>query len=307
VPLVPVVEEKTEMVKAFKTPEPSLLKMPMIGKPSIHSCASTDSLASTTSSSSRFVSLPLKTYNLLTSSSVTAFDDPIQEVWLLRRNEAKRKLERSRSLLSIEWYASHSYEPATFYVTALPYYAPEIKSLRAECRGTSTDSQHQAQLKKTILKMPDEAQWEIQKLTESRDKASSNANVKREWEVVAFKERPRRKITPEKRGSLQGGKKGLVEWVIVIKGETVDHKARVMPSKHEDPWNPKPKQQLPPAGIVNSAPVVTAVVAPVQGQVCAQVPAKAVLIQVENRRVLTSEEAEKKMKEIVGELFPSEN
>jgi hypothetical protein len=276
----------------------------MIGKPSIHSCASTDSLAST---SSRFVSLPLKTYNLLTSSSVTAFDDPIQEVWLLRRNEAKRKLERSRSLLSIEWYASHSYEPATFYVTALPYYAPEIKSLRAECRGTSTDSQHQTQLKKTILKMPDEAQWEIQKLTESRDKASSNANVKREWEVVAFKERPRRKITPEKRGSLQGGKKGLVEWVIVIKGETVDHKARVMPSKHEDPWNPKPKQQLPPAGIVNSAPVVTAVVAPVQGQVCAQVPAKAVLIQVENRRVLTSEEAEKKMKEIVGELFPSEN
>lgn len=70
-------EEKTEMVKAFKTPEPSLLKMPMTGKPSIHSCASTDLLASTTSSSSRFVSLPLKTYNLLTSSSVTAFDDSI--------------------------------------------------------------------------------------------------------------------------------------------------------------------------------------------------------------------------------------
>jgi hypothetical protein len=59
VPLVPV-EEKTEMVKAFKTPEPSLLKMPMSGKLSIHSCASTDSLASTSSSSSRSVPLPLK-------------------------------------------------------------------------------------------------------------------------------------------------------------------------------------------------------------------------------------------------------
>jgi hypothetical protein len=66
--------------------------------------------------------------------------------------------------------------------------------------------------------MPDEAQWEIQKLTESRDKASSNEYVKREWEVVSFKERPRRKISLEK-GKWQGGmgKKGLVEWVIVFR------------------------------------------------------------------------------------------
>jgi hypothetical protein len=58
-PLVPV-EEKKEMVKAFKTPEPSLLKMPMSRKLSMHSCASTDSLASTSSSSSRFVSSLIK-------------------------------------------------------------------------------------------------------------------------------------------------------------------------------------------------------------------------------------------------------
>ena len=54
VPLIPVVEEKTEMVKAFKTPEPSL-KKPMNGKLGMHSCESTDSLASASSSSSRFV------------------------------------------------------------------------------------------------------------------------------------------------------------------------------------------------------------------------------------------------------------
>jgi hypothetical protein len=55
-PVVAVVEEKKEVVKAFKTPEPSLLKMPLSGKLSIRSSASTDSLASTSSSSSRFVS-----------------------------------------------------------------------------------------------------------------------------------------------------------------------------------------------------------------------------------------------------------
>lgn len=53
--------------------------------------------------------------------------------------------------------------------------------------------------------------------------------------------------------------------------------------------------------------VVTTIIAPVQGRVCAQVPAKAVLMQVENRKILTSEEAEKKMKEIVRDLFSSEN
>jgi hypothetical protein len=50
-----VVEEKKEVVKAFKTPEPSLLKMPMSRNLSIHSCTSIESLASTSSSSSRSV------------------------------------------------------------------------------------------------------------------------------------------------------------------------------------------------------------------------------------------------------------
>jgi hypothetical protein len=151
--------------------------------------------------------------------------------------------------------------------------------------------------------MPDEAQWEIQKLTESRDKASSNENVKREWEVIAFQERPRRKISPKKGKWWQGNKKGLVEWVFVIRGETVDHKTRVLPSKHEDPWNPKPKAQAVPARVVTPTPVVPAVATPVQVQARAQVPAGTVLRHVENRRSMTMEEAEKKMKEIVGDLF----
>jgi hypothetical protein len=75
-PLV-LVEEKQEPVKAFKTPEPSLLKMPLSGKLGLHSLASTDSLASISSSSSRFVSPPPSIHNLLIYSSATAFDDSI--------------------------------------------------------------------------------------------------------------------------------------------------------------------------------------------------------------------------------------
>ena len=88
-----------------------------------------------------------------------------------------------------------------------------------------------------VLALDDKAQWEIQKLVESRDKASTNDKVKREWEVVAFQTRPRRKISaPIEKKWWKKGKEPLVEWVMVLRGETIDHLKRVMPVKHEDPW-----------------------------------------------------------------------
>jgi len=160
--------------------------------------------------------------------------------------------------------------------------------------------------------MSDDAQWEIQKLLESRDKASSNENVKREFEIVAFQERPRRKVSEEGRW---WGRKGVVEWLIVIKGETVDHKTRVTPDKHEDPWNPKPKQQVlaTPPRIVTPVPapamvpVMQCPAIAAQNQACVRqrlpVQAGTVLRHVENRRVMSVEEAERKMEEIVKDLF----
>lgn len=88
-----------------------------------------------------------------------------------------------------------------------------------------------------VLLLDDKAQWEIQKLLESRDKASSTHKVKREWEIVAFQTRPRRKISvPVKKKWWKKGEKPLVEWVMVIRGETIDHQRREMPAKHENPW-----------------------------------------------------------------------
>jgi translation initiation factor IF-2 len=71
--------------------------------------------------------------------------------------------------------------------------------------------------------------------------------------------------------------------------------------KHEDPWNPKPKQQLALPRVVNPVPAVPTVAATVQAQARVQVQARRGLRYVENR---TSGEAEKKMEEIVSDLFP---
>ena len=97
----------------------------------------------------------------------------------------------------------------------------------------------------------------------------------------------------------------MIDWVVVIKGETVDRKTRVMPSKYEDLWNPKPKQQLALPRVVNSVLAVPPVAATVQTQARAQVQAGTVLRYVENRRVMTSGEAERKMEKIVVETCPS--
>jgi hypothetical protein len=57
--------------------EPSLLKITLRGKGSIRSSISTNSLASISSSSLRLVSSPIKTYTILTLSSITIINNSI--------------------------------------------------------------------------------------------------------------------------------------------------------------------------------------------------------------------------------------
>lgn len=149
--------------------------------------------------------------------------------------------------------------------------------------------------KKKILKMDEDAQWEIQKLCEAREKASSGEKVKRNWDVVALHERPRRKIAAEKKWWKK--KSERVEWVLVLRGETVDHRSRVTPVKHEDPWNPKPK---PAPAVASPVPRPQQIICPVHLQ--ANVAAN-VVKQVPDRKQLTIEEAETKMRAILGDLF----
>jgi hypothetical protein len=71
------IKEKIEVVKGFKILELSLLEITLRGKRSIRSSISTNSLASTSSSSSRLVSSPIKSYTILTSSSITITNNSI--------------------------------------------------------------------------------------------------------------------------------------------------------------------------------------------------------------------------------------
>lgn len=239
--------------------------------------ASTDSFASTSSS----------------ASSTTAFDDSIYETWLLRYNPQRKTINRTTSIFGIPIHNTHTITAANYYVKPVSSCLSEIKDLRRQCQGIHSESEHRKKFSKTILGMHDDAQWEIQRLIEAREKATSGESVKRVWSVVAFMERPRRSIaTPLGRKWYNKTRKESVEWVMVLKGETLDHRCRAMPGKHEDPWNPRPEP----------AARLQAQVQP-QVQAQAQQQVSAVLRHVENRKAMSAEEAKRTMDEIVDELF----
>jgi hypothetical protein len=122
----------------------------------------------------------------LTRNSVTVIDDSIEDSWRLCHNEAEKKLRDSGYFLGIRLLTPHYNEPANYYIKPLPSCASNVKARRAEL-GIYTDAEHQFQLQRKMLTMQDDTQWDIQKLTEARDKASSNEPVKRSWEVLLLK------------------------------------------------------------------------------------------------------------------------
>jgi len=63
----------------------------------------------------------------------------------------------TKNLWQLFGRSPHQYEPASYYIKAVPSCASQIKTLCAECRGSFTGTEHPAQLKKNILNMPNDA------------------------------------------------------------------------------------------------------------------------------------------------------
>jgi hypothetical protein len=172
---------------------------------------------------------------------VTVIDDSIEEAWLLRRNVPKKTLKNSTNIFGVNVASFYKHEDVSaYYVKPLQTCAEDIEDIRARAIGNSSEHEHQASLKKIVLGLEDKAQWEIQRLVESRDRGSSNENVRRLWEVVAFQTQPRRKISDtSERKSWWRAKEPLVEWVMILRGVTIDHQKRTTPVKLGDPWKAK--------------------------------------------------------------------
>ena len=222
--------------------------------------------------------------------SETVSDGSIEEAWLLRRNEAEKALKQTHHFFGLPYKKSYDHKAASYYVKPIRSSASEIINMKQSARGEMTESEYQEYSKNVILNMDQDAQWEIQKLVESRDAASSTDSVWRNWEVVAFQPRPRRKIYAPLGSNKwwKKGKKPLVEWMLVLKGQTMDHASRVTPVKHADPW-----RSLKP--VKKSSTKTTS--SQDKGDV---------FVHVEKKAFMSQQEAEQKMKGLLSTLFKPE-
>ncbi|KAH9205158.1 hypothetical protein DL95DRAFT_95641 [Leptodontidium sp. 2 PMI_412] len=285
----PVVQEKTKV---------EMTQEPCSEKKALHSSHSSQSLAPT-------------------SSSITTKSDNIHETWVLHYNRPKKALKSRTSIFGMPLVSTHTYSSPTYYVKPILSSPDETASLLQSCyQATSTHSDSPAEtqpiasLRRALVNMPEDAKSEIQRLVEARERDCSSEKVRRSWELVGLMESCRRELVvgceeDKKRLSLRGLKskfkreKKVVEWVLVLRGQTEDWKERVLPGKHENAWKDvdeaKVKAATAPAATMNA-----------QVQAQRQVPVQqqgTVLRHVENRRVLSPEEAEVKMREIISDLF----
>ncbi|KAJ5032293.1 uncharacterized protein L3040_008900 [Drepanopeziza brunnea f. sp. 'multigermtubi'] len=226
--------------------------------------------------------------------SVAAIDDSIHETWILRRNRPRKEFQSRTSVLGLPLLSTHAYSAATYDVLPVPSSASETRALLRECRGSAS----------RLLSAC--CAW-----TRAR-RGRFRGCLRRGRELLLG-----RRICGGGGGGGDGSGRGkrIVEWQLVLRGETVDREERVLPSKHVDPWasspQPGPKKNfLAPVSMPMSMPMPGQVRGQMQGhprQAAAAAAAvlqyAATLMHVENRRVFSFMEAEIKMREIVEDLF----
>lgn len=99
--------------------------------------------------------------------------------------------------------------------------------------GDMSAAKHMAAMQKIIQKLPKEGGRQIDALIKGRTDFSSSESVKRQWTVVAV--RPQQKY-PYSSGKKFGKDPNVTNWLITIRGETLDTIQRARPYLMGDAW-----------------------------------------------------------------------
>ncbi|KAH7360761.1 hypothetical protein BKA65DRAFT_534002 [Rhexocercosporidium sp. MPI-PUGE-AT-0058] len=168
------------------------------------------------------------------SDSGSFLDTPeIYEEWLFRWNEPIKNVNRSWGFLGIRFKSY--YEDTGFWKTDSEYRTQgEMKEQHQFAAADLSPAKHKEAMQKAIQAVPKKLGYEVDNLLEVRTEASSNDEVKRQWTVVSV--RPQQKY-PYGSAKKWGKDPAYTNWLITIKGETVDNvdRSRAM-SRRDDPW-----------------------------------------------------------------------
>lgn len=157
--------------------------------------------------------------------------EEVLEEWLLRFTEPKKELRGGISFLGLS--LKRFDEDGGFWGID-----PELRSqnelqdaLHALISRVS-EAKYRASVEKAMRALPADARETVECLLEDRERNTSNYKFTRTWSVVAV--RPKMKYHFGGEGLFKSAKRQ--DWLIMIKGQTLDQAKRKRPTRWEDPW-----------------------------------------------------------------------
>jgi len=177
------------------------------------------------------------------SSGSSSDDEPteIYEEWLLRWNEPTRNANKSWGIFGIR--LKSYFEEEGFWGTDPEYRTQdELKEQEKYASADLSPAKHKEAMQKIIRSIPKEGGFSIDTLIEDRTEASSHEDAKRQWSVVAV--RPKQKFPYAGSKKKWGKNPDYTDWLVTIKGETVDTKERSRSFRREDPWRRRSRSPI---------------------------------------------------------------
>jgi hypothetical protein len=149
----------------------------------------------------------------------------------LRWEEPRRDIRQSVKLLGIK-VKSYDEDPGYWGIDPELRSQSELLTIFHTLKSSVSPSKYRASVNKAMRALPEEARACVEGLIEDREKNTSNYQFKRQWSVVAV----RPKIKNHFGGDSWFKSVKSRDWLIMIKGETLDCTERRCPARWDDPW-----------------------------------------------------------------------
>lgn len=126
------------------------------------------------------------------------------------------------------------YEDSGYWESIAEYRTQgEMKEQHQFAAADLSPVKHKEVLQKAIQAVPQKFGIEIDLLIEDRTEASSSEDAKREWSVVSV--RPQQRY-PYGSAKNWGKDPQYTNWLVTIRGETIDNVERSRSNRRDDPW-----------------------------------------------------------------------
>lgn len=162
-------------------------------------------------------------------------DEDVYEEWLLQYHGLDRSPDRSYSFLGFK-FKEFFENPAYWTTNAELRSQSEMKEQYLFASAGMSPAKHKDAMKKAIQMIPKDGGHHIDTLIQERNDTCSDERIKRQWSVAAV--RPQQKY-PYSSSKKWGKVPETTDWLITIRGETVDTVERYRPHRREDPWRPR--------------------------------------------------------------------